>query len=189
MVEGLIVAAGKSERTGSCYKMALKIGRQTVIEKAIASMLPFCTKITVITGYNSSFITEQMKKCDQVNLVHNQYYEEGMFSSVKLGLKQIKSSRCLFLPGDYPFISESVFQALLFNDAEIVIPTYNGKPGHPILLRHSVIEKILSQDWQSLREFISTQQPSIIEVDCPGILMDIDTIDDYQEALTYGLNY
>jgi len=189
VVEGLIVAAGKSERTGHNYKMALKIGQRSVIEKAIASMIPYCSRVVVVTGYNASIIAELTNKFEKVELVHNPEYEKGMFSSVKIGLSQIKATKCLFLPGDYPFIAAAVYELLLAYDHEIIVPTYNKQPGHPILLRRSIINSILTTPCLSLRDFITGQEPNYIEVGCPGIHFDIDSMDDYEKALILNSDF
>lgn len=183
-IEGLIVAAGKSRRTGQLYKMSLDFGGQTLIEKSIASMAPFCSRIVIVTGYNSEKIEVILKKYDNLKIVFNSHYEEGMFSSIKTGLEEISADRFFFLPGDCPLIPVQVYQKMLEIDAEIVVPTFNNHNGHPVLFNRSVIEKILRGSFANLRDFISRHSPAQVEVGSEGILVDIDTLADYQKALT-----
>ncbi len=184
MIEGLIAAAGKSQRTGHHYKMALDFGGRSMIEKCLDSMSPFCSKIIVVAGYNAERLKTLLKGYKDVEIIVNSRYEDGMFSSIKTGLKQIRADRFFFQPGDCPLISPSVYQKMLEVDSEIVVPTFNNRPGHPVLFKHTVIEKILISDlYPNLREFIRANNPNYIAVDCPGIRMDIDTLADYQKAL------
>lgn len=184
MIEGLIVAAGKSQRTGRKYKMALDFGGRTMIEKSIESMSPFCSKIIVVAGFNSDKLKKILQGYKNVEIIFNPEFRDGMFASVKAGLKQINSSRFFFLPGDYPLISAEVYEKMLNVESEIVVPVFNSLPGHPILLKHSAAIKILNSDSHTnLREFIMANNPEYIEVDCQGIHIDIDTMEDYQKAL------
>jgi molybdenum cofactor cytidylyltransferase len=186
MVEGLIIAAGKSRRTGDKYKMTLDFSGRTLLEISLGSMAPFCSRIIVVTGYKAQELGPVLGKYPQVQIVYNPAYEEGMFSSVKAGLREIKAEHFFFLPGDCPLVSPAVYQKLLSVDAEIVLPTYNGLPGHPVLFRQTVIAEILNNtSYGSLREFISAHKPVFVPVDCPGILKDIDTLADYREALQF----
>lgn len=184
MVEGLIVAAGQSRRTLPYYKMTLDLGGKTLVERAMASMEPYCEHIIVVTGYQGDLVRSALQGHPKVELVDNPNYQEGMFSSMKTGLPYIKGDRFFFLPGDYPIISPSVYEAMLAVDYEIVVPVHEGQTGHPVLLKYSVIERIFdSPEITSLREFIRQRDPCYLEVNCPGILIDIDTMEDYQRAL------
>jgi len=64
----------------------------------------------------------------------------------------------------------------------IVIPVYDGKRGHPLLLDHRYREQIdkLDPD-EGLRSITSLYPGDILEVktDDKGILLDFDTYDDY----------
>ncbi|KUG02459.1 ctp:molybdopterin cytidylyltransferase [hydrocarbon metagenome] len=182
-MDGLIVAAGRSERMGGLYKMALDLGKYTVIENTVAGMAAVCSRVIVVSGFNADKLQEILQGYKEVEIVFNPNYNEGMYSSIKTGLKQISSSRFFCLPGDYPLIDEGVYQAMLEVEADIVIPTYQGQAGHPVLFKHKFIEKILTQEcYTNLRQFIANHDPTYVEVDCPGILMDIDNLEDYRLA-------
>ncbi|ABI68444.1 NTP transferase domain-containing protein [Syntrophomonas wolfei] len=64
-------------------------------------------------------------RSQDVEIIVNSRYEDGMFSSIKTGLKQIRAERFFFLPGDCPLISPFVYQKMLGVDSEIVVPTFN----------------------------------------------------------------
>lgn len=184
MVEGLVVAAGESRRTGDRYKMTLDLGGQTLIETTVASLAPWCDRVIVVTGHNRELIDSIFCTNKQVVVINNPDYQEGMYSSIKTGLPLIEAERFFFLPGDMPLVSADVFQKMLEIESEVVVPVHNQRRGHPVLLRKNAIGKILdSSDITNLRDFIATQNPCFLEVDCPGIGLDIDTMDDYQQAL------
>ena len=67
-------------------------------------------------------------------------------------------------------------------DEDIVIPVYNGKRGHPLLMKSYLVNKLLSNNsYKTLRDFISINKTAFLNVNDLGILMDIDTIEDYSE--------
>ncbi len=183
MVEGLIAAAGRSRRTGEQYKMLLDLDGLTLIERAIAPMEPWCSRILVVTGHRGHLLRPVLEGWFKVEMVDNPDYDQGMFSSIKRGLPLITAARFFFLPGDYALVSSRVYQAMLEVDAPVVVPIYRGRTGHPVLFQSSVIDDILSMpNTASLRDFMARQKPYRLEVDCPGILIDVDTMEDYQQA-------
>lgn len=183
MVEGLIAAAGRSRRTGEQYKMLLDLEGMTLIERAIAPMEPWCSRIIVVTGHRGHLLRPVLEGWSKVEMVDNPDYDQGMFSSIKKGLPLITAERFFFLPGDYALVSNRVYQAMLEVDAPVVVPAYQGRTGHPVLFRSGVIDDILSMpNTDSLRDFMARPKPHLLEVDCPGILIDIDTMEDYQQA-------
>jgi len=69
---------------------------------------------------------------------------------------------------------------------DIVIPMYKGKKGHPLLMKSYLIgELIKSKHYNTLRDFVNIKGFKSINVEEPGVLMDIDTMEDYKEILLY----
>ena len=70
---------------------------------------------------------------------------------------------------------------------DIVIPRYKGKKGHPALFDSKLVEEILSwDDSEILRNYIhSKENVVIVDVDDPGIGLDVDTIEDYEKIKLY----
>lgn len=184
MIEGVIAAAGKSQRTGEFNKLELDLGGKSVLARSVESMLAYCSKVYVVVGHYRDSLARLLGELHNVEIVFNPCYENGMFSSVKAGLANIKAPRFFFMPGDCPCVTADVFKQMLLIDRPIVVPRYRNQPGHPVLMHSTLIPQILQGPYQSLREFINDQGCVFAEVDCPGILMDIDTIEDYQRILS-----
>lgn len=184
--EGVILAAGKSSRMMGNSKMTMDLSGRTVIERSIDSLSPFCSRIIVVTGFHVEAVLVSAGHCREVVFVHNSDCGKGMFSSLKMGLGHTEGERVLILPGDCPFITHEVCEKMLAVKRDIVLPAYQGKCGHPVLLNRRAIEDLLADDrCQSLREYISTNKAEIIAVDRPEILWDIDTQEDYAKAVAY----
>ena len=181
-VDGIVLAAGKSRRIGlGKSKMTLPFAGKTIIQCAIDGMYPVCDRIIVVGGFDIEKIEKILADFKKVEIVLNGNYESGMFTSVKTGAKYIKSSRFFLLPGDYPLVSPTVYKKMLEMDSDIVIPTYHGRNGHPVLMNSKLIPELLAEpDDSNLKIFINKKGYDTIEIDEIGIISDIDTMDDYR---------
>lgn len=184
-VDGIVLAAGLSSRMGK-YKMSLEIGNKTVIESCIEPMYDLCSKIIVIGGYNYDTILKILKPYKKVKIVLNSHYMDGMFSSIKTALMEVTEERFFLTPGDYAGIKKEIYEEMLKSKENIVVPTYRGQTGHPILINSKLIDKILNDsNCKSLRDFVKRSNFTTVEVQDEGVLMDIDTIEDYKKLLAY----
>ena len=184
-VDGLILAAGLSTRAKT-FKLGLRVEDKTIIERSVEGMYDICSKVIVVIGHRSEIVSDILSKYPRVELVYNEKYIDGMFSSVKVGLKHIEKDRFFFIPGDYPLIKKSTYKEMLAADGDIVLPVYERRKGHPILLKSYVIDEILqSSKYANMREFINSHGFVTVSVDDPGILMDVDTIEDYENIMNH----
>lgn len=185
-VEGIILAAGLSSRANT-FKMTLMFRGKTIIEHSIDNMLEVCERIIVIGGYRIECLEPIIKRYDKAELIFNESYIDGMFSSVKKGLCCIKGDKFFFTPGDYPLVEPEVYKELLKHDGDVVIPTYEGRKGHPILFKSSTSEEILRKTkYSNLREYIRDKKQLLVPVYCSGILMDVDTMEDYERLTIFA---
>lgn len=186
--EGVIIAAGKSERMSPHLKLLLPLDDRSILRQSIFSMLPFVSRIFVVTGYRSDHIIRHIEDIERVEIVYNSNHQQGMFSSIITGVSQVKGEHVFLLPADCPFVSAEVYQKMSQCNEDIVIPIYNNQPGHPIRLSSSATRQlILEPEDSTLRSFIQRHPHRLIEVESPGVLMDIDTPEDYKEAINYIL--
>ncbi len=185
MADGLVIAAGLSSRMGR-NKLLLDLDGQTVIKRCVASIAPFCERTIVVTGHMMEEVTFALSGMPGIEFVHNPDYPDGMFSSVKAGLAAVASERCVFLPGDYVLVAPSVVKKLLSEEGDILVPRHEGKAGHPVVFSRKAIDEIINdKNLTTLRDFVEASQVKYLDVDCEGILMDMDTEEDYRSAALY----
>lgn len=184
----MIVAAGFSSRANG-WKMAFDIGGLTVIERCVLGMAPYCSRIFVIGGDRFNILQGLLPKLKYpaVELIFNPNYHHGMFSSILAGFRRVRATKFFFIPGDYPLVSGIVYKMLLKQDGAIIIPSYQGVTGHPVLFQTDIIKGLLNvpNKFGNLREFLVSQSYRTIEVPDQGILMDIDTKQDYRRAVRH----
>jgi CTP:molybdopterin cytidylyltransferase MocA len=92
----------------------------------------------------------------------------------------------LVLPVDLPLIAEETAAAIVRsfreNPGPLILPFHNGVAGHPILIGRELFSEILTRPFdEGLRSLIMESAHTLREVKVvdPGILIDIDTPDDY----------
>ncbi len=179
MVEGIVLAAGSSQRAGA-FKPELRLGDKTLLEHAISGMYNICERIIVVGGYEVERVREILSSYAKVEVVENMNWQTGMFSSVKVGVAQVKGERFFFLPADVPLVPENVYRKLLLHQGDIVIPVFGERKGHPVLFQRAVVADILSEpDDSNLRQVIRRRGFVIVPTEHQEVLMDVDTPEDY----------
>lgn len=186
-IAAIIAAAGYSSRM-KVFKPLLPLGASTVIETVADCFLKAgIDNITVVLGHNADMLMPVLDK-KGVRWVYNESYDSGMYSSVVAGVKALNTSvKCVFfLPVDIPLVKyqtiTQLYQVYSQNTKSIIYPVHNGRRGHPPLISSALFREILAHDGSGgLKEILSRHQEEAlyIEVDDEGILLDMDTYEDY----------
>lgn len=188
---GIVLAAGASTRMKK-QKMLLPYNGKTIIETVIGNMVPVLkTNILVVIGSHRNEIKNKIINLP-VTIAENENYMNGMLSSVICGFQNLPAqakAAMLFL-GDQPQIPTraaiQVKDAWQHSDKGIVIPTFNGRRGHPVIIDTKYKTEIEQLDPEKgLRELMKKYKNDILEVECgiPEILRDIDTPQDYSKEI------
>ena len=186
----IILAAGSSTRMGK-QKLLLPYKGSTIIESVVDNVLASkVDQILVVLGADHERVTQALKDKD-VKYCRNREHHQGMLSSVICGFRSLPddANTALVYLGDQPEIPASVTDAVIdaYNDdiKGIVIPVYNHRRGHPLLVdlkyRRDIDKLDLEQGLRSLMHLFP-QDVLEVEVNNPGILVDIDTEEDYNKA-------
>ena len=185
---GIILAAGASTRMKK-QKMLLPFNGKTIIETVIEKVEFFLQKnMIVVVGADKEKIKKQIKNI-RAKIVVNDNYNEGMLSSVVCGLKALPESAdaVLVFLGDQPHIPSEIIEKVIMDwkntSKGILIPSTNGRRGHPLLIGAKYFTEIEKLDPQKgLRKLSEKFKKDVLEVKCnfPGILRDIDTPEEYE---------
>lgn len=174
-------------------KPMLPFGEVTVIEH-ILSILRECPvdDIVVVTGYKHTAIETQLTQ-KSVNLVFNPKFGNGeMLDSIQAGLKSVspETDAVLLVLADQPNLEPNVIGMLLDAYREekgsVVVPSYQMRRGHPILIARNNWEEILTlEKGQTLRDFFKRAADKIyyVIVSTPTVMSDMDTPADYHREL------
>lgn len=185
MIDGIILAAGFSQRAGT-FKPALLLNGKPLIRHCIDSMRPVCDRIIVVGGHAFETLRDLCVGKPDLFLVLNENYESGMFSSVQCGLRAVKGEKFFIIPGDQPVVKPDTYRQMLKAGGTLIVPRYQRKKGHPVLFASSHIPGILSMPENGiLRDYIHNQEVTILDVDDPGIGMDVDNLHDFDKIEAY----
>ena len=190
-IDVVVIAAGSSSRVGT-FKPLLDFGKNHIIGTIIQKLGELGVgSVIVVSGYSHQLLETELKN-SPVRLVVNQDYERGMLSSIQCGLRAVSktASGVLVCLVDQPFIGIDTLRKILsaFNDgkAGIILPTYRGKHGHPVVISSRYFDEVFSLDDSiGLRQLMKRHQDDIYEVLVPtdDVLRDIDTWEDYEREL------
>jgi molybdenum cofactor cytidylyltransferase len=181
MVDGIILAGGFSSRAKTNKMILLYRGKELVLH-TIKSMHSVCDRIIVVTGHYHEDLVRLLKNYEYVKIVYNKDYELGMFTSIQTGVKETEND-FFIIPGDYPTVKKKTYQELLSKNESIVVPSYNMKLGHPILFKKEFKDKILQTNHTNLKDFRNSYKYYILNTEDPGILLDIDDLNDYKNLI------
>jgi len=196
MISAIVLAGGTSSRMGSS-KPLLSVGGRPLLDHVLATVRGSQVgDIVVVLGHEAERVRAAVS-FDGARAVVNDAYEQGMSTSIRAGVHAAdpKSDGFLIVLGDQPFVSSATLDALIArrheSGAEILIPTYEGRRGNPVLLDRSLSEDVESITGdQGCRAIFGRHLRGILEVpvDDPGILVDLDTPDQvaHAEALIRG---
>ena len=157
MVGAVILAAGESQRMGE-PKLLLQVKGKRMIEWVVDSFKGVVDELVVVLGHGPESLIPTLEKLG-TRWVVNENYREGMVSSFKKGLEQIKNCDAVFLAlGDQPFVDRDFLMKAVDawkEGAKVVSPVYKGKKGHPVLFDQSLFNEIFSlREHEMIRDVI-----------------------------------
>ena len=119
-----------------------------------------------------------------------------MLVSIQVGVRALSDdvsaalSAALIVLGDQPRIQRTIIQQIIAaQQAEaIIIPSYQMKRGHPILIDRALWPAVLAlPETATLRDFIRAHDDQIryVVVETDSVLKDLDTPEDYAEMIDH----
>jgi molybdenum cofactor cytidylyltransferase len=194
-VSAIILAAGRSQRMGQ-PKMVLPWGKTTVLGRVIEVFFKSgILSLLVVTGGDREVVEREVSRLKNdypVTSVYNPDYEKsGMLSSILTGLSAIprNTEAVLIGLGDQPQVEIATVKNILdlFDQKRqgIIIPSYNHRRGHPILLDSAKVQELRAYKPDStLRDFLNSHQGEISYLTAAiSVLQDLDTPQDYEKNL------
>jgi len=187
----LILSAGASQRFGGTPKALLSVSGQSGIRRMVEICLADgFSPVAVVVGAHRGPIAHELRGLE-VELIDAEHWTEGRTASVQAGLSELPPGQdVLFWPVDHPFVAPRSVDALLAaRESDQIgvwfIPTYQGRGGHPVLWRPAVRNDIFDlRPDAPIRSLLPEFGPQVrrVAVDDPGVVANVDTPSDYEEA-------
>ncbi len=185
-VAAILLAAGRSERMGA-FKPLLPFGQTTVIEACINYLnAGGAETIVVVLGHNAHQIRRHLKNAS-VLFALNPDPSSEMGESIRCGVQMLPASASATLVAlvDHPAVPPEVVKTLIDEwrkNAQLIIPTWQGRGGHPVLVDLRWRHELETLDAAAgLKSFFKKHADAVrrVPVESEYIARDIDTWDDY----------
>ncbi len=191
MIAAIILAAGQSRRMGQ-NKLLLPFGSTTVIETIVSEVAacPEINDIVVVTGHEADRVASQLAAYPVRCVFNADYTRSDMLVSIQTGLRSLAAeiTAVLIVLGDQPRLRHEIIQRVIAaaGSDKLIIPSFQMKRGHPILIPRSMWSGILALPSDaSLRDVIRANELRIHYVlfKDDSVLRDIDTPEDYRQIM------
>jgi Uncharacterized MobA-related protein len=187
----LIVAAGNSSRLGE-PKQLLKYNGKTLLRNVVEEAIKVSDSVIVVTGSGHSQISKEIENIE-VNIIENVKWNEGMGSSIKMGITQLVNEfpdvqNIIISVCDQPFIEASVFSNLIQMQKDsqkgIVAAKYSETLGTPVLFTKKYFAELLKLSGrEGAKKMLQKFKNDIAEINFEKGAIDIDTQSDYQKLM------
>jgi molybdenum cofactor cytidylyltransferase len=186
-VSAIVMASGMSKRM-NMDKLLMKINDMQIFEYILDTIIKcnFCDKTVVAKD------EEILNKSRSLgfNAVKNKEYENGQSRSIILGMENSKNSDgYMFFVADQPFVSVETVNIMLDsfekNLCSIIVPRCKDKTRNPVIFPHMLREELLMLygDNGGKAVIIKNKDKIVfVDIDREEEFMDIDTMEDYENA-------
>ncbi len=186
----IVLAGGASRRMGH-PKPWLPFDGTTTYAERIAGTYHGLGLREVVLVLNAAFaygpwLPALERASSLATVVLNPDPDAGRMRSIFLGMRATTAERIFIHNVDSPFVGPEVMEALMRHDGadEVIIPTRQGKGGHPVLVKAAVKREILAAHDRhaTLKDLLNGFTRKYVEVSSPSVLVNINTAADHQRA-------
>jgi len=183
-IAGVVPAAGRSQRMGRPKALLAAEGR-TFLERVCATLARGgCAPVLVVLRDPDSTEGALARRVG-ARVLENTDPDDGPVTSIRRALHALPQGTggIAVLPVDHPLVVPATVEELLAaadadRGASALVPTYQGRRGHPVVLRSALFPEVLEDDLPEGMRTVLRRDPARVRevpVDDPGILIDLDT--------------
>ena len=186
VIAGVILGAGRSRRMAPLNKL-LVVDRsgKPMIARIVDNVLSSNARpVVVVTGHQAEQVTHALGG-RPVRVVHAPDYADGLSASLRAGIAAVppEAAAAIVCLGDMPLVTGRMIDRLLeaYDPVEgrlIVLPTFRGKQGNPMLWDRRFFPEILRITGDSGARFLLAQHiehVAEVEMSDDAVLRDFDT--------------
>jgi molybdenum cofactor cytidylyltransferase len=184
-VIAIVLAAGKSSRMGR-NKMLADFHGMPMVSATLSKVLQSSVDhVVVVTGHQHELVAAEAAKLG-VTTIYNPDYADGLSTSLVCGLRGAIAQRAdavIVCLADMPLVEGKLIDRLIaaYSPVEhrtIVVPTFMGQFGNPVLWGGEHFDRLLSLAGdQGARTLIEELKSEAVEIDAgnDSVLRDADT--------------
>lgn len=188
-VSAILLAAGESRRMGQLNKLALPVDGVPLLQRTVQTLLQarLC-ELVVVVGHEQQSARLLLAGMP-VHIVSNERYREGQMTSVYRGMEALQEpcDGVMVCLSDQPLLGPTDINTLVDTffykpPCSVLVPTYRGQRGNPIILASQYRSDILKGERNlGCKRFIEKNPDLVttVEFDNDHVVFDLDTPDDY----------
>jgi molybdenum cofactor cytidylyltransferase len=192
MLAAVILAAGESQRMGQ-PKALLAYRGLTFVEHLIEATRHARVGVTrIVLGAGAKEIQTHLR-ADAACIVVNQDWPKGQLSSVQAALRSFppaETDGMILCPVDFPLVSAEIVAQLIekFDSSGnlIVLPSFNGRRGHPVVFHATLYDELLAASPQvGARQVVWDHAKDVAEVPTEeeGVILNLNDPETLSKAL------
>jgi molybdenum cofactor cytidylyltransferase len=189
----ILLSAGESSRMGQLKALLPWRGR-TLLEHQVSGLREGgADRVVVVLGHRAEELIPLVESSVGATWVLNPHYLQGKTTSIKTGLSALDAdavSEILLLNVDQPRSAADIARILEThrrNGYSVTVPTHGGKGGHPIVMSITLLGELLAidEETQGIKAVVGRRPEAVnrLPLDNPEILLDLNTPDQYREAV------
>lgn len=188
----IVLAAGRGQRfRGEGHKLEQVVGEDTVLahtlRQVIASTLPL---LVVTSSALAPMVRRHVASRDMLVLPDQDRLGRpvplGMGHSIAAGVAATGDAHgWLIVPADMPMLRTDTLLAVAqaLDHDPIAYAQYRGRRGHPVGFSAELYSELAAlQGDEGARRLLARFPAKAVEVDDPGVLIDVDTLEDLQQV-------
>ena len=195
MLAAAILAAGESSRMGEPKALVAVQGRTFIEHLFAATRLPRIGITRIVLGAHAPEIAAKLK-FDPAMIVINPDWRKGQLSSIHAAIRSLPAGATeglILCPVDHPLVSRQLVEELIaqFDSGgkRIVLPTYRGKRGHPVIFHASLYDDLLAASPEiGARQVVWAHSQDVLEVPTAeeGVILNLNDPEALQKASASG---
>lgn len=193
-VSAILLAAGESRRMGSTNKLTLETAGVALLRRTALTLLDASlNELVVVLGHQAETARSLLHGL-AVRLVENPNYREGQMTSVHAGMQALGKpcDGIMVCLSDQPLLEtadiDRLIHAFLFDcPRSVLVPTFKGRRGNPIVLAHRHRQAILNGKRNLGCKRLIEKNPELVwplPMENDHCVSDLDTPEDYQRLVS-----
>ena len=186
-VAAIVLAAGRSTRF-TRNKMIEPIDGEAMVARVVGvAIASGAEPVIVVTGFEATRVAAVLQGLN-VNVVHNPEYEEGLSSSLRVGIRAVPpdSDGAVIFLGDMPRVQARDVGDLIatfdaFGRECICLPVKDGRRGNPVLWGAAFFAEMMTISGDvGAKGLLERHADKVheVQVTSRGIFADVDTPND-----------
>jgi CTP:molybdopterin cytidylyltransferase MocA len=155
-----------------------------------------CHRVLVVTRVGDAALQNEATAAG-AQILENPSPGSGPITSLRLALQSLPSatSHVVWLPLDHPTVSSESIRAVVAaaqsGDAAVALPVHDGRRGHPAVFARRIFNALQDPAVEGgartvVHRCLDSGTAILVETDDPGVLVDVDTRDDYEALRARG---